>query len=198
MTDLKRQKMIDLPIPKLKGSVSVEQAIAMRQSVRQFTAAPLSLAQISQLLWAGQGITRNWGGRAAPSAGASYPLELYITLKEGLFHYRPENHKVENITSDDVRAHLADAALGQDAVRRAPAVIIITAVYERTRRKYRGRAERYVEIEVGHAAQNVMLQATALGLGAVPVGAFEDERIRSILKLPPDQHPLYIIAVGYF
>lgn len=189
-------KAIQLPKPLLQGNMSLEEAMAKRLSVRDFSTEPLTVAEISQILWATQGITGTWGRRTAPSAGALYPLEVYIALREGLFHYVPHDHNLIRVSDKNLLDSLASAALGQRCVKDAPATIIIAAVYERIERKYGSRGERYVKIEVGHAAQNTLLQATALGLGAVPVGAFHDGQVHKILNLPPDHIPLYLIPVG--
>lgn len=183
--------------PVTKGCVSLEETLKTRESIRQFTDTPLTREEISQLLWAGQGITRRWGGRTAPSAGALYPLELYIALPEGIFHYNPKDHSLILQVDRNVLAALSRAALGQGCVRDAPAVILIAAVYERLETKYGSRGERYAKIEVGHAAQNILLQAVSLGLGAVPVGAYYDEEVKKVLKLPPRHEPLYLIPVGH-
>lgn len=188
---------IPLPTPILKGTMSLEETLALRHSVRNFTSDPLTLAEIGQLLWAAQGITRDWGGRTAPSAGALYPLEVYVSTAEGLYHYVPQGHKVRVESPVDLREALWAAGLRQDAIRQAPAVFIVTAVYARTERKYGARAERYVELEAGHATQNLLLQAVALGLGGVPIGAFHDDQVQSALSLPSDHAPLYLIPVGH-
>lgn len=195
--DAKGGQMINLPAPELKGAVSVEEALAKRESVRQFSPVPLAPQQISQLLWAAQGVTRKRGGRTAPSAGALYPLEVYLATRDGLFHYIPSGHSLIKTSGQNLISSIAGAALGQSAVLEAPAVFVICAVYERTSGKYRDRAERYVKIEVGHAAQNILIQAAAMGLGAVPIGAFDDRMIQRSLQLPPDRQPLYIIPVGH-
>lgn len=195
-----KEKEIILPQPKLKGKVSLEEAIFKRRSQREFQRKDLSLEQIGQLLWAAQGITAKRGGfnfRAAPSAGALYPLELYALTKDGLYHYIPEGHKLENLSDRDLRGDLADAALGQGSVASSALDIVICAVYERVTSKYGQRGVRYVHIEAGHAAQNIHLQAVALGLGSVPIGAFSDEGVQKTLGLPKDHEPLYIIPVGY-
>lgn len=191
------QKVIQLSEPRLRGGMSVEEAIAKRESTRHFSLQPLTPSELSQLLWAAQGITRTDGGRAAPSAGALYPLELYLVLKDGFFHYVPQNHQLIRISDRNLIDNLASAALGQQCVQTSSAVIIITAVYERIARKYGNRSERYVKIEAGHTAQNILLQAVSLGLGAVPVGAFYDDQVRNILNLPADHEPLYLIPVGH-
>lgn len=190
-------QVLELPAPRLASEVSLEEALAARRSVREFTDEPLTLEDLSQLLWAAQGLTASWGGRTAPSAGALYPLEVYLVAPDGLSHYLPGGHQLEVLAEDDRRAALARAALGQEVIARAPVVLVIAGVYGRTARKYGDRAERYVQLEAGHAAQNVLLQAVALGLGAVPVGAFEDRAVQEALGLPRDHEPLYLIPVGY-
>ncbi|MGC8875330.1 MAG: SagB/ThcOx family dehydrogenase, partial [Chloroflexia bacterium] len=152
--------------------------------------------EIAQLLWAAQGITDPRGFRTAPSAGALYPLELYLALPEGWYHYRPEGHLLELLGEEDLRPLLWEAGLRQGALREAPAIFVVVAVPARTEAKYGARALRYVQLEAGHAAQNLLLQATALGLGAVPIGAFDDAAVRRALRLPPDTLPLYLIPVG--
>ncbi len=189
---------ITLPAPKLKGKVSLEQAIAERRSKRRFSSQELTLEQIAQLLWSAQGITESRKGqRVAPSAGALYPMEIYLLSKDGLFHYLPQEHKLEQVLQNDLRRELATAALGQSFIAAAPVAIIIAAVYERVTSRYGSRGKRYTDIEVGHIAQNIHLQAVALGLGSVPVGAFDDQALKQLLNLPDDEQPLYIIPVGY-
>jgi SagB-type dehydrogenase family enzyme len=192
----KTDKVIQLPEPASNGGLSVEAALAKRESVRHFTSTPLTLSQISQVLWAAQGITRNWGGRTAPSAGALYPLELYLALLDGFFQYIPHNHQLVHISDGNLIEALAAVALGQQCIRESSAVIVIAAVYKRTEQKYGQRGERYVNVEAGHAAQNILLQAVSQGIGAVPVGAFNDEDVRKVLSLPPDHEPLYLISLG--
>ena len=195
-----KTKEIQLPVPIQKGEMPLEGAISKRRSQREFMQKELDWAQIGQLLWAAQGITaKKWGYefRSAPSAGALYPMEIYVVSKEGLFHYLPSGHKLEVLNQKDLRNSLAGAALGQEPVREAPVVIVICTVYERVTRKYGKRGIRYAHIEAGHVAQNVHLQAVALGLGSVSIGAFSDEEIKNVLSLPPDHEPLYIIPVGY-
>lgn len=186
-----------LPAPCLSGDCSLEEALSQRRSVRRFTDEGLTTQEIAQLLWAAQGITREWGGRTAPSAGALYPLELYVATPEGLYHYVPQGHKTKILSGDDLRAEIWTAGLKQDAIRDAPAVFVIAGVYERTAGKYGDRAVRYVHMEAGHAAQNLLLQAVALDLGGVPIGAFHDEQLQSVLSLPGDHEPLYVIPVGH-
>jgi len=186
-----------LPEPRLMGEISLEEALTQRRSVRSLTDEELTLEEISQLLWAAQGLTADWGGRTAPSAGALYPLEVYVATADGLYHYVAQRHKVIIESQDDLRPKLWEAGLKQDAIREAPAVFVITAIYERTAQKYGGRAERYVKLEAGHACQNILLQAVALDLGAVPIGAFYDDQVQATLSLPPDHEPLYIIPVGH-
>jgi SagB-type dehydrogenase family enzyme len=187
----------DLPAPATRGSVSVEEALAARRSVREFAADPLTAAQLSQLLWSAQGVTGRQGLRAAPSAGALYPLEVYVATAGGVHHYEPRAHRLVARTDRDLRSALARAALGQACVAEAPAVFVIAAVQARVEVKYgRARSPRYVHLEAGHAAQNLLLQATALGLGGVPVGAFEDDEVQAVLGLPRDHRPVYLVPVG--
>jgi SagB-type dehydrogenase family enzyme len=188
---------IALPAPRLKGEMSLEETLAARRSVRQFTDEELTLEELSQLLWAAQGITVDWGGRTAPSAGALYPLEVYVATADGLYHYVPQGHKAVVESRADLRGELWRAGLSQNAIREAPAVFVITAVYARTAKKYGERAERYVKLEAGHAGQNLVLQAVALGLGGVTIGAFYDDQVQSALSLPSDHEPLYLIPIGH-
>jgi SagB-type dehydrogenase family enzyme len=186
-----------LPPPSLVGEKSLEEVIASRRSMREFTDQALSWSYISQLLWSAQGMTDPAGLRTAPSAGALYPLEIYVALPDGAYHYLPPGHAVEPVSAGDLREDLWQAGRRQDALRQAVAIFVIAAVYERTEAKYGERAERYVHLEAGHAAQNMLLQAVALELGAVPIGAFYDEQVQAALGLPADQRPLYLIPVGH-
>jgi len=188
---------IELPAPRTDGEMPLERALALRRSVREFSPEELTLEEVSQLLWAAQGVTASWGGRTAPSAGALYPLEVYAATPEGLLHYLPEGHRARTVSTADLRPQLSQTALGQTAVADAPAVVVIAAVPARTEAKYGERAERYVQIEAGHVAQNVLLEAVALGLGGVPIGAFSDEEVARVLALEPGETPLYLIPVGH-
>lgn len=190
-------QVIPLPTPVLKGELTLEEALAKRRSVRAFGGRPLALEELGQLLWAAQGITHPAGYRTAPSAGALYPLEVYVVTEAGAYHYDPLEHCLDLHRQGDLRPELYVAALEQESVLEAPAVFVIAAVYERTERKYgRERSPRYVHLEAGHAAQNLLLQAAALELGAVPIGAFGDAAVKEALSLPEDQQPLYLIPVG--
>ncbi|MBI4573293.1 MAG: SagB/ThcOx family dehydrogenase [candidate division NC10 bacterium] len=189
---------IRLPRPSLKGSITLEEAIARRRSVRDFTDRPLSLEEVGQLLWAAEGITGHASYlRAHPSAGGLHPLEVYLLDPDGIFHYEPGGHLLRPVRGDDQRGDLAKAAHRQWFIADAACVIAIAAVFGRTTRKYgdRGRM-RYVPMDAAHAAQNVLLQAVALGLGAVPVGAFDDEAVRLVLGIPAAEVPLYLIPIG--
>jgi SagB-type dehydrogenase family enzyme len=188
----------DLPPGMYSSDVSLEEALASRRSVREYSDQTLTTAEIGQLLWAAQGITSEQGYRTAPSAGALYPLELYLLTREGVFHYEPARHSLSAISRSDARATVYRAALEQEPVRRAPAVFVVAAVYARTAQKYgEDRSPRYVHMEAGHAAQNLLLEAAALGLGAVPIGAFDDQEVKEALGLPADHQPLYLIPVGH-
>jgi len=189
---------IQLPPAKVKGEISLEESIARRRSIRAFAAKPLSLEQIGQLLWAAQGITeKDKGLRAIPSAGALYPLEVYVVLPEGIYHYSPLRHELKRILTGDRRLELQKAAQDQEAIGSAPAVFVFTGVHERTAAKYGDRTSRYVSIEAGHACQNVLLQAAAQNLAGVPVGAFEDAQVAKIINLAKNENPLYLVPVGY-
>lgn len=193
---------INLPEPHTDAGTSVEQALRLRRSVRTFAEKPLQLSEVAQLLWSAQGITSRDGLRTAPSAGALYPLEIYLVagsvndLPVGVWHYLPDNHRLEQLNDTDIRNPLAHAALDQAWIREAAAVVVFAAAYERTTRKYGKRGIRYVHIEAGHAAENLFLQAVSLDLNTVIVGAFRDDAIRNALKLPQDHVPLILMPVG--
>ncbi|MDP8246621.1 MAG: SagB/ThcOx family dehydrogenase [Candidatus Tritonobacter lacicola] len=193
--------LIKLPEPLIKGVMSVEEAISNRRSIRSYKKTGLTLNQVSQLLWAAQGITeKKRGFRSAPSAGATYPLTAYLVAGEveglapGVYQYIPERHALRMVSGRDVRPGLARASYGQGWVAAAPATIVLAARYERTTRVYGKRGVRYVDIEVGHAGENIYLQATALGLGTVAVGAFSDDAVKKILGI--EEVPLYLMPVG--
>ncbi|MCX8161293.1 MAG: SagB/ThcOx family dehydrogenase [Candidatus Saccharicenans sp.] len=210
-------ELVPLPAPRYDSQFSLEKAIKTRQSVREYKEAPLSLAEVSQILWAAQGFTRErkeppsrwnpkyeWQGglRTAPSAGALYPMEIYLLagkvegLPAGVYKYIPKNHALKKVTDADKRKELCQAALMQPQVEKAPAVILMAGVYERTSYKYGERAERYVHMEAGSIAENIYLQATALGLGTVLIGAFNDAEVTKVLALPADEAPLIIMPLG--
>lgn len=186
-----------LPEPADPAPGSLEEVIAERRSVRDYADRGLADADVGQLLWAAQGITHPSGKRTAPSAGATYPLEVYAATADGVARYRPDQHSLEVHAGGDRRADLAAAALGQEAVADAPLVVVFSGVVERTAARYGDRATRYVLLEAGHAAQNVLLQAVSLGLAAVPIGAFDDDEVAEVLELPADQEPLYLIPVAH-
>ncbi len=193
---------IELPEPQLDSPTSIESALRRRRSVREFLSRPVTLAQVSQLLWAAQGLTGNEGRRTAPSAGALYPLELLVVagnpgeLPAGIYRYRPGSHDLVLVHVGDRRRPLASAALGQEWVAQAPLTLAITAVFDRTARKYGQRARRYVDMEAGHAAQNIHLQAVALDLGTVVVGAFDDAEVSKVLGLAGNEQPLCLMPIG--
>ncbi len=187
---------IALPPPQRRGAMSVEEAIQARRSTRQFSPASLRLDEIGQLLWSAQGVTSADGRRAAPSAGASYPLEVYAACEQGLFRYLPGEHALRKVVGEDVRAALAREGRADAFLARAPLAVIFTAIYERTTRRYGDRGVRYVHIDLGHAAENLHLQAEAIGLASVALGAFTDAAVARVLRLPSDEKPVYIIPVG--
>jgi len=188
--------MAKLPSPDTQGKMTLEKAMAGRRSVREFTGARLSQQQISQLCWAAQGVTDDKGHRTCPSAMATYPLEIYVATADGVMHYLPATHSLEEHRKDDRRPALKAATGGQLAVGAAPAVFVITAVVERTAKRCGDRAERMVLIEVGHCAQNLLLQAAAMGLGAVPVGGGEPEQLAKAVDLPDGCKAMYMVPVG--
>ena len=202
MTIDKSKKIVKLPAPRFDGNIPVETALLKRRSVRSYAAEALTLAEVSQLLWSAQGITDSRGFRTAPSAGALYPLELYIVagrvqdLSAGIYKYRPHRHELFKILEGDRREQLCSAALNQSSVIQAPLVMVFCAVNERITGKYGDRGVQYVYMEVGHASQNVCLQAVSLGLGALTIGAFYDDRVKTVIHAMADERPLYIMPVG--
>lgn len=187
---------VALPAP--SSTSGLDQVLRARRSVREFTPTALTVEEIAHLAWAAQGSTDEAHGlRTAPSAGALYPLEVWIVAEDGVSRYDPGAHALVRATSSDRRGDVARASLGQAAVERAPVLFVITGVIARTRVKYGPRAERYVWTEAGHAAQNLVLEATALGLGAVTIGGFDDDALREALGAPPNEVPIYVIPVGH-
>ena len=194
--------MIKLPEPKYDSDSSLEENLVRRRSVRDYTDEQLTMEEVSQLLWAAQGMTSDRGFRTAPSAGALYPLEVYLIaghvkgLTSGVYHYNPKKHELLMVVEGDMRSRLAGAALGQSPVKDGAVSLVFTGVYGRITGKYGDRGIRYVLMEIGHAAQNVCLQATAMGLGSVTIGAFSDQEVGRLLNLSEGEEPLYIIPIG--
>lgn len=209
MTD----SVVSLPPVDLRGCVSLEETISRRRSVRRYRADALGLSEIGQMAWSAQGIIDPRGSRAVPSAGAAYPLVVYLCVGErgvvlgeakqpaeplgaGIYRYEAGSHSLRLHRTGDLRAELARAALNQEFITEAPVRIVICALYERTAARYGARAERYVHMEVGHAGQNVHLQAVALGLATVMVGAFRDEEVALVLGVAAEIKPLYLLPIG--
>ena len=190
-------KIITLPEPNKDGSMLLEQAIAARRSRRDFLPQSLTLEQISRLTWVAQGQDAHSNYRTAPSAGATYPLELFVVTGDGFFRYLPAKHSLEKLIEQDLRAELTSAAWGQGFIEAAPLTLAFAAQFSRTTKRYGQRGIRYVYAEAGHAAQNVHLQAEALGLGSVAVGAFDDASVSKVLSLPDYLEPIYMVVVGY-
>jgi SagB-type dehydrogenase family enzyme len=204
--------MVDLPPPRIESDVSVEEALQNRRSIRSYTKEPLTLAEVSQLLWAAYGITKTFesppdfirgGLRAAPSAGARFPLDLYLAafdvkdLPAGIYLYQSETHQLMRVVEGDKRSEVSEAAFGQSHFETASAAIIYSAIYKRTMVKYgqRGR-ERYVCMDLGHSAENVYLQAYALEIGTCAIGAFTDLWLKKVCKMTRAEEPLYIMPLG--
>lgn len=198
------ESLIKLPSPELKGKKSLEEAIMTRRSVRKYKAGTLSLSQLSQLLWSAQGVTSAGRFRTVPSAGATFPLEVYCfvgkqtieNLKAGIYHYKVNSHSISPHLEGDFRQELAEAALGQDPIAICPLTLVLCALFHRTTNRYGTRGEMYVHMEAGHLGQNVALQAVVLGLATVMIGAFDDSRVSKVLGLKEQLIPLYIIPVG--
>jgi len=207
------QTIIKLPSPRLKGKVSLEETILRRRAVRRYRREPLNLSQLSQILWSAQGITGTREFRAAPSAGATYPLEIFVfvgkqgviareakpapeELQAGIYHYEADSHFLSLHKPADLRPDLARATLDQEFIIDAPVDIVICAIYHRTSYRYGRRGERYVHMEVGHVGENIHLQAVALGLATVEIGAFDDEEVWKVLGVEEQIKPLYIMPLG--
>ena len=200
---------IKLPQPSYRSETSIEEALKRRRSIREYEDKPLTIKHVSQLFWAAQGVTkpdpwlRAGGFKTAPSAGATYPLEVYMVVKKGgveglepgIYHYLPKTHEIELIKKGDYSKELMKAALDQECVEAAPVNMVITAIYERTTGRYGDRGIRYVHMEVGHVGENIYLQCVSLGLGCVVIGAFHDDQVKEILGV--DEAPLYIIPIGF-
>ena len=199
---LAEDAFITLPQPSPTGNLSVEEVLLTRKSTRTYSKEPLLLSEISQLLWAAQGITRKDGKRTAPSAGALYPLDIYVVcgqvhgLDAGVYRYIPDRHSLEHLLSGNKQKELSSVALKQQSIQDGAAVLVIAGLYSRTAQKYGKRAERYVHMETGHAAQNVFLQATSLGLSTVVIGAFDDRGVKRVLRMQQNQSPLLIMPLG--
>ena len=195
-------KRTGLPPPAMNRQLTVEAAIASRRSIREFVPGSVTLEEISQILWAAQGITDPAGYRAAPSAGALYPLEVLLiagdvqSLPAGIYRYSPRAHALDAGAAGDRRAAVAEAALSQRWIADAAAILVLVAVEERTTVKYGRRGIRYVHIEIGHAAQNVYLQASALGLGTTIVGAFDDDGVKDVAGLRREETPFCLLPIG--
>lgn len=194
--------LIKLPQPTLEGGMSLTEALVLRRSDRSYADQSLTVSEVSQLLWSAQGVTNERGFRTAPSAGATFPLEMFIMvnnvsgLDKGVYHYNPFNNTLEMVLSEDVSSPLMRASLSQSMIVDAGVVLIFGAVFERTTERYGERGYRYVYNEIGHASQNVHLQAAALGMGTVVIGAYRDEEVEEVLQLGPEIRVLYMMPVG--
>jgi SagB-type dehydrogenase family enzyme len=197
--------VLNLPAPAHQGKVSVEEALKARRTVRHFANRGLTLAQVSQLLWGTDGISDPRGLRTAASAGATYPLEIYLVAGErgvaglapGVYRYLPQGHALSLAAKGDLRAEVARASLSQSWMAEAPVMVVIAAEYRRCTARYGERGVMYTHMEAGHAGTNLFLQAESLGLAAGIVGAFEDKRLAQVLRLPSAHEPLLVMPVGY-
>lgn len=199
--------IVNLPQIEIARNMSVDQAIQNRRSVRRFSATPLTLKDVSQLLWAAQGITdfeRNF--RTTPSAGGVFPMEIYLVagddgvqeLDAGIYHYNPFNHTLEMIVRGDMRYNLSQAAHQQKWVNDAPISLIITGNYLKMQDRYSDKnlSTRFVDMEAGHIGENIYLEAVSRGLGTVAIGSFYDDQMINLLKLPANETPIYIYPIG--
>lgn len=195
--------MLSLPDPSLKSGVSVEEALRKRRSIREYADRAISIDQVSQLLWSAYGITSPEGFRTAPSAMTAYPLEIFVLAVEvsglaaGFYHYVPKGHGLRSRWTGDRREELYRCTFDQKSLRQAKAIIVFTAVYERMREKLGDAGDSHVHMDLGHAGQNLHLQAVALGLGTVVIGAFRPGEVTQVLALPEEMVPLYLMPVGY-
>jgi SagB-type dehydrogenase family enzyme len=191
------EHLTKLPAPRTDSSMSLEAALARRRTIRDLAPHSLTDAEVGQLLWAAQGVTHETGRRTAPSASATFALEVYVATADGLAHYLPSEHALKRVDDTDLRAALATAAGDQPFVATAPLLVIICAVHDRIAGRHGpDRAIRYAAFEAGHAGQNLLLQATALDLGGVPIGSFRDAEVSRVLGLADDEAPLYLFALG--
>lgn len=207
------EKTIQLPEPRFDSDFSIEEVMLKRRSHRNFVKSAISLEDLSQVLWAAYGITKaddsreifRGGFRTAPSAGATFPLEIYAIvgkvndLESGVYRYISDGHKLVKISDDDIKSSLAKAALNQEMIEDAPVSLLFSAVFERTTQRYGDRGKkRYVCMEIGHVAQNVYLQVEALGLGTCAIGAFNDKKVSEAMHLRKEEEPLYIMPIGKY
>jgi len=195
-------EVIKLPEPRYDSDVSLEESLYNRRSTRNYSEEPVTLPEVSQLLWAAQGITDSAGHRTAPSAVALYPLNLYMVagnvpeIVDGVYIYQPEGHTIKRLIEGDIRDELATAAMGQASVRQGAVSFVITVDYGIVMSRFADQGERFGTLEAGHAAQNLCLQATALNLGIVTAGLINDDRVAGVLGLADNLTPLYVIPVG--
>jgi len=198
---------IALPAPEQVVTSSVDQALRQRRSIRSYSDRPLSIEQLSYLLWASTGIqrrARNFEFRTAPSAGALYPIETYVVVNnvenvpQGLYHYSIKQHTLEELQTGDISQAITTAAMGQRICSQAAAVFIWTAVFQRTKWRYRDRAYRYIYLDAGHIAQNLALSATSLGLGSCQIGALFDEEVNEIVGVDGiEESTIYMTVAGW-
>jgi SagB-type dehydrogenase family enzyme len=191
-----------LPEPNFKGRLSVEEALLNRRSIREYSETCLTISEISQLLWSAYGITSPEGYRTAPSAMALYPLEIDLAaggvegLPAGVYRYSPQYHELQKTSEGDLRESICGTTFDQPFVAKAAAVLVFSAVYERTCEKFGEAGRKFVHMDLGHSAENVHLQAVALEIGTVVVGAFRPDEVKKVLSLAADEQPLYLMPLG--
>ena len=203
--DYSDKPIIKLPPATFKG-IPLEEAIKKRRSIRNYSNNPLTLEELSQILFSAQGITGEYAGtylRAAPSAGALYPFEIYLIvqnvsqLEKGIYHYNVRKHALEFIKEGDFKDELFKAGLFQEMFLQAPVTLVYTAIFKRTTHKYGERGYRYIYIEAGHIAQNVSLQCVSIGLVSCVVGAFFDDMINKLIGIDgKEEAVIYLHTIG--
>ncbi|HOK41363.1 MAG TPA: SagB/ThcOx family dehydrogenase [bacterium] len=203
LINMKEQKIIKLPKPENISKISIEEALLKRRSIREYKDEALTIKEVSQILWSAQGITEpKKKFRTAPSAGAIFPLNIYLVvnkvenIEKGIYKYLPETHEIIQFLNEDKREDIYKACLQQSCIKNGAIIIVITGNFEKIKKRYSERGVRYTYIEVGHCSQNIYLQCVSLNLGTVAVGAFYDEEVKKILKLPDEEEPLYLMPIG--
>ena len=210
MTSITPGSKFFLPLPKFASGVSIEQSLAWRRSIRDYKDEPITIVNLSILLWSAQGVNElKYGFRTTPSAGGTYPLEVYAIISSrgvmiddatylpaGSYKYDHRDHSITMVKDGDLSEELSNASLNQEWVRKAPVNLVICADYVRITRVYGERGDRYVHMEDGHVGQNLYLMVAALHLGTVVIGAFSDDQVKTVVGSQGSEQPLYVQPVG--